>query len=73
MFEKLDDLIPYIHCYKFELCLKFDSFNLFMCETCSTHGGDENGYKMLLGKLEEKRRFGNRDVDVWILLKWILK
>jgi hypothetical protein len=44
-----------------------------MGRACSTNGEKRNEYRILVGKPEGKRPLGIQDVEVWIILKWILE
>jgi hypothetical protein len=39
----------------------------------STKGGEEDAYRILVGKPEGKRPLGDQDVGGWIILKSILE
>jgi hypothetical protein len=39
----------------------------------STNGEKKNAYRRLVGKPEEKRPLGRKDVGGWTILKWILE
>jgi hypothetical protein len=60
-----------------ELCSLYSSPNIMkvgkMGEACSTYEGDDNAYKILVGKPEGKRPLGRlTGIDGRMILKWIL-
>jgi hypothetical protein len=42
-----------------------------MGRACSKHGEKRNAYRVLMGKLEEKRTLEDLDVGGRVILKWI--
>jgi hypothetical protein len=39
--------------------------------TCSTNGGKQNSYRLVMGKPEGKNRWEDQDIGGWIKLRWI--
>jgi hypothetical protein len=39
---------------------------------CNTNGGEENTYRLLVGKPEGKGPLEDQDIGGWIILGWIL-
>ena len=44
-----------------------------MCGACSTYGERRGVYRVLMGKPEGKRPFGDPGVDGRIILRWIFR
>jgi hypothetical protein len=44
-----------------------------LCRVCVMYGGEENAYRVLVGKPGGKRQLGRLGIDERITLKWISK